>query len=715
MLSSYRRLLRSGYARYGRSRTNLVVGLALFVLTSMAVSVAGVVFVIKPWFQMFAPHLAAPIDDFILPLALYTIAAVAVLSLGGSMLLWYGVLRPIERHMQRLRTKLADSTPQEIKVLSHWAEKRQAQLKAALDENKRLRREVRENSSRISDRAAEVAALVGFSSEPLILIDTDSRITDITAATCETLSWRRDEAIGRYFDDVVNLFDQHKERPREYPLKGIPGNVMGAQSALPHIEQALILHRSGRELKGMVVVSTILDQTGSATGAIVRVVVEGAASGVSKELAAGLPILPVGGASAPVMISGLKTRDLFDRRLEELLERARTQKAEHALLLLRFDQLSSINERFGFLAVEETSWRLGRDLRDHFAQSGDCYQLSWDRFAVLIGFCAIDRATEQAESLRQRIASRQYAWKDEHFSTTVSVALLPITETSDGRTHLMETAERTLCRATRLGGNTVSRPQDDGIGEQQRLDDAQWLAWVEPRLNTSLAHVVSQEISPLKPGGLPLLECFLRIEDDDGVWVTPDAFRAPVERQGKTASIDLWMLRTVLEQLEQRPTLVEQFESFHLNLSVASLDNPDFIPRVVQVIRGARLPASKICFEIQEHDVPHNGLRLRAFAETLRENGVRLLLDHCRVGLGLEILRDLPVHGFKIDEGLVAQALTNPVARAQLEWLCTTARLMKLSTVACGVDDAEALLTLKPLGFDYLQGSAVNRMGPLVI
>lgn len=715
MLSSYRRMLRNGYNRYGRSRTNLLIGLGLFVFISVVIAVGGVYFVIHPWFEILAPELLPAIDKLIHPLALYTVAAVALLSILGSVLLWYGVMRPIERHMKRLRAKLTDSAPQEIRVLSHWAEKRQTQLKAALDENKQLRREVVETSGRISGRAAEVAALIGFSSEPLVLIDTDSRITDITAAACETLSWRRDEALGRFFDDVVNLFDQHKERPREYPLKGIPGNVMGAQSALPHIEQAMILHRSGRELKGMIVVSTILDPTGSATGAIVRVVVEGAASGVSKELAVGLPAMPVAGAATPVMVSGLKTRDLFDRRLEELLERARTQSAEHALLLLRFDQLPNINERFGFLALEEISWRLGRDLRDHFAQVGDGYQLSWDRFAVLLGFCSPERAEELAESLRQLIASRQYAWKDERFTTTVSVALVAINESSEGRSHLMDSAEQALALATRLGGNRLSTPKDDGISAQQRLDDAQWLAWVEPRLNTNLAHVVSQEISALKPGGRPLLECFLRIEDDDGVWVTPDAFRGPVERQGKTASIDLWLMRTMLEQLEQRPALVEQFDSFHLNLSIASLDNPDFTDRLMQVLRNSRIPASKIAFEIQEQDVPSNGLRLRTFAEAVRDSGARLLLDNCRVGLGLESLRDLPIHGFKIDEGLVAQAVVNPVARAQLEWLCTAARLMKLTVVACGAEDADALLALKPLGFDYLQGNAVNRMGPLVI
>jgi EAL domain-containing protein (putative c-di-GMP-specific phosphodiesterase class I) len=52
--------------------------------------------------------------------------------------------------------------------------------------------------------------------------------------------------------------------------------------------------------------------------------------------------------------------------------------------------------------------------------------------------------------------------------------------------------------------------------------------------------------------------------------------------------------------------------------------------------------------------------------------------------------------------------------RAHLEWLSTAAKLLRIRTVACGVEDEPTLAELRRIGIDYAQGIIVNKMGPLM-
>jgi EAL domain-containing protein (putative c-di-GMP-specific phosphodiesterase class I) len=179
--------------------------------------------------------------------------------------------------------------------------------------------------------------------------------------------------------------------------------------------------------------------------------------------------------------------------------------------------------------------------------------------------------------------------------------------------------------------------------------------------------------------------------------------------------MDLWVLRTVLAQLKDQLKLLEDYDSFSINISVHSMLNPDFANNVFHELVLASVPAERICFELDERSATSYPGPVHAFAKAAKAAGARLALDQCRGALGLEPLRGIPPDLIKIHEGVVRRAVSDPLDRAHLEWLVSASRVLGCKSVACGVEDAATVRMLENIGVDYAQGTMLNKLGPLLV
>lgn len=704
-----RELHRRLHARFGVARVNIVVGYGIYVLLAVGVTVLATWLVVQSRIDQLDAGAGVDASELANTVWRHTLSLVLGLCLVGLSAIWFGIVHPFEAFRSRTRAKLADrSLEQQVEALSAQLGRKSEQLRAALEDNAELRAASKSAVPAFERGRAVIDALMATATDALLLADPEGRVVDLTPFACELLGYPRGSAAGRPVEQVMRLFDERRPNPRDYPLGELTAQTLASASSLPRVQTALLVDRADRETPVVVTFCAVVDAHGQCVGATIRIVRSGATAGQApvKTLADSL--------SRSELEAGTgASRVAFERRLDELVRLAQAREASHGLLLLRIDRLAAISDTYGYEAAEELTRKSAQIVRDQLVGTGECYPLSADRLAILLPFRNAGETTGVAEMLREAVSSRELVWKGRRLAATASIAIVDVEPDGEGRVALMEAAEAVLA-STALAGNVVRRLEKDQALSDRRREDRDWLTWIEPRLEDGRAHFISQQASALSTDAPPLLECYLRIEDDDGVWLTPGAFMPALERHSRTSLVDLWILRSVLDQLERSAESVQDYGHICLNFAVESLLEPDFGARVFQILASTTVPARRLCFEFDERALALQPAAFKTFAETVRTAGAALALDRCRWTINPDLIREVRVEYVKFHESIVKRAMSDAFDHAQLSWLVSAARMLEIRTVACGVEDGDALERLKKMGVDYAQGVAVNKMGPLL-
>ena len=155
-------------------------------------------------------------------------------------------------------------------------------------------------------------------------------------------------------------------------------------------------------------------------------------------------------------LTGLYNRRYFDRHLSLMMERAREQQRDLALLILDIDFFKSVNDRFGHavgdMVLKEFASRLLRSIRgvDLACRFGG------EEFVVLMPDTNQQRANAVAERIRSAIAEVEFSMENGLATdVTVSVGVALNNPAGDSPEHLLKRADRALYRAKETGRNRV--------------------------------------------------------------------------------------------------------------------------------------------------------------------------------------------------------------------------------------------------------------------
>jgi two-component system cell cycle response regulator len=155
-------------------------------------------------------------------------------------------------------------------------------------------------------------------------------------------------------------------------------------------------------------------------------------------------------------LTGLYNRRYFDRHLSLMLEKARQQQREMAVLLIDMDYFKSINDSHGHdigdSVLREFSLRLRRNIR---GVDLPC-RFGGEEFVVLMPDIDISRAEGVAERVRAAVAERPFPGQGQRdLNLTISVGLARNELADETPDSLLKRADVALYRAKREGRNRV--------------------------------------------------------------------------------------------------------------------------------------------------------------------------------------------------------------------------------------------------------------------
>lgn len=574
--------------------------------------------------------------------------------------------------------------------------------------NQQLNQEItqRRQRERVLEREKELAQVTLQSIGDAVVSTDAAGNIEIMNLMAEQLSgWKAEEVRGQPLSAVFQLVDEYTREQIPNPVERIlePSSTLGLNDFL------VLIARDGTEYAIKESIAPIQDSEGHVVGTVwvFHDVTE------SRRLANQLSW-----QASHDILTGLYNRSKFEEKLIEAIASAQRESREHALCYLDLDRFKIVNDTCGHGAgdrlLQEVTQLIAQKVRtaDIFARLGG------DEFGLLLYGCPLSQAYNIAETIRQTVEEFRFAWENRIFTIGVSIGLVPIEPDTESVDSLMSAAD-TACYAAKDRGRNhvyIYRNNDREVTQQQ--GSRQWLSRLNQALAGNLFRLYTQEIVSISNDvSCHYYEVLVRLSDETGTLLLPNAFIPAAERYNLMPQIDRWVINTFLDRyeqycLEQQDTALNHL--YTINLSGASIVNQQFRLFLEARLSQATVPLQTICFEITETDAISKPSATAELIRMLKSIGCSIALDDFGSTMSsLTHLKNLPVDYVKIDDSFIKNIVSDRLDYTAVECFNRIGQVMNIETIAEFVENEAILEKVREIGINYVQGSAISSPQPL--
>ncbi len=273
-----------------------------------------------------------------------------------------------------------------------------------------------------------------------------------------------------------------------------------------------------------------------------------------------------------------------------------------------------------------------------------------------------------------------------------------------------------LLQAARLAAREALKSSSKLLLAHRHLEHewAQRLALVVDLRIAIEQHQVRLHVQPqidLHTGRVCGMEALARWQHPTHGDVPPGRFVALAEQTGLIRPLTYAVLEAAREIAAQHAAAGMALP-IAVNISAHNLHDPEFVARVTQFLERWPLPRDCLHLELTETALMEDPvLSLRVLGQ-LRTLGLPIYLDDFGSGYSsLAYLRELPLHGIKIDRAFIV-SLAQPGSERIVQKVIELGHALELRVVAEGVEDQATLDLLAALGCDVAQGYVIARPMP---
>lgn len=507
------------------------------------------------------------------------------------------------------------------------------------------------------------------------------------------------EIQGQLIGEVVNLLEPETRQPIAHPVDA----VLQRPTKPLTTEDMLLVSRDGQEFAVSKSVSPIQDRQDHLIGTVTVFRDTTEARQLSQQLSWQATHDP---------LTELINRRQFEQELIQIFSSVRLDdRQEHVLCYLDLDQFKVVNDTSGHLAGDELLRQVAMLLKTRVRGSDCLARLGGDEFGILLKACPLSRGEIVADELRAAIHAFRFVWQKRTFSIGVSIGLVAINHNIVDLPTAMSAADAACYAAKERGRNRVYVYQADDADVVRQRNEREWSVRIRHALEHNQFCLYQQQIVPVHPSEdetVTHCEILLRMLDDTGELIPPNAFIPAAERYDLMPQIDRWVLKKFLNHVTHQPSSDSDSVIYTVNLSGASLADDSFLEFLRAQLRNCPSIAQRLCFEITETAAISNLTEAVDFINAIQKLGCQFSLDDFGSGMSsFGYLKALPVSYLKIDGKFVRQIHTDPTAEAIVESINSIGHVMGLKTIAEFVESEESLVCLRNIGVDYVQGYGV--------
>ena len=423
-------------------------------------------------------------------------------------------------------------------------------------------------------------------------------------------------------------------------------------------------------------------------------------------------------------LTQLVNRRKFEQCIQQTLRDVQSRGTQNALCYLDLDQFKIINDTCGHAAGDKLLRQITTLLQTQIRPGDVLARLGGDEFGLLLHHYSPSQALEIANLLREQVQNFRFFWENQTFTIGVSIGLVVITA-EHTLSSVLSIADAACYVAKKQGRNRVHFYQENDRELMLHHSEMQWVAQINRALEENRFCLYYQTIAPIHPGvrGGEHYEVLLRLSDESGAIIPPDAFLPAAERYGLMHQIDRWVIHRLFttqaahyRECWRRSQVTGYTPLFAINLSGESINDDQFVEFLQHQFELHRVPPQVICFEITETVAITNLSKAIHFIREMKQLGCQFALDDFGSGMSsFGYLKELPIDYLKIDGQFIRDILDNEIHQAMTHAFNQIGHLMQIQTIAEFVENDAILHQLRLMGVDYAQGYGIARPLPLVV
>ncbi len=519
-----------------------------------------------------------------------------------------------------------------------------------------------------------LASLVERSSDVVVLVDIDGRISYTSPALQTVLGYGADEWVGMQIEALdiranSELWTDVKRLPQESSLT-VEVSALHADGEHRTMELSAVNLMANIAVAGIVL--TLRDVTANRT--------------LERQLSY---------RADHDSLTGLANRAHFLTRVADELQRGHLP----TVMFLDLDDFKAINDGLGHSAGDVLLRTVADRLKVRFAHASNLVaRLGGDEFGILL----LDSSTAEASVLAQQaIADLKDSMPVNDFqSVSVSGCIgIAVAEPKNSASDLMRHADLAMYRAKQLGKGQVEGFDADLGRQTERRNE--YKRDLMAALGRDQLYLVYQPIVRLSDGRTVGAEALMRWDHHIYGNVPPNDFIPLAEQTGVIIPIGAWAIE---QACMSAVGWADESMFVTVNVSGVQLRESTFVEGVLRSLRLSGLAADRLVLEITESTLIDDSDVATEQLRELRACGIRTALDDFGTGYSsLAYVQRLPLDIIKIDREFV-QSVDELRSQALANTIVNMARNLGLRTVAEGIETESQALELARLGCEFAQG-----------
>lgn len=403
------------------------------------------------------------------------------------------------------------------------------------------------------------------------------------------------------------------------------------------------------------------------------------------------------------MLTNLPNRILLNDRLSFMVNHAKRNKTNMAILLMDLNRFKLINDTLGFSAGDSLLQTIANRLKSCLRDVDGVFRLGDDEFGILLEEIAQPQDAARVAKRLLAVCSLPFQFYDHELYVTVSIGISIFPTDGDEIEVLLKNAEAAMNRAKELGINnyqhympTMNAKAFEQLTLEHNLRKAiqkdQFLVYYQPQIDLITQKIIGAE-------------ALVRWQHPELGMISPDQFIPIAEETGLILPLGEWVLRTACQQAKYWCDQLGTRFVISVNLSSRQFQQQDLVSTVYRVLRDIQLPPELLELEITETlGMKNPELTLKTLHE-LKSMGIHIAIDDFGTGYSsLSYLKKFPIDTLKIDRSFVSDINGDSNDDAIVVAVIALAQSLKLNVIAEGVETPEQADYLLEHGCERIQG-----------
>ncbi|HRY05654.1 MAG TPA: bifunctional diguanylate cyclase/phosphodiesterase [Hyphomicrobiaceae bacterium] len=399
-------------------------------------------------------------------------------------------------------------------------------------------------------------------------------------------------------------------------------------------------------------------------------------------------------------LTGQLNRIRLTEALGAVIARSIRNNSPSTFMVISINNLTVINETFGFDIGDEVIAAVGRLIRDKLRAGDTLGRYSSNKFGVVINDCGPGAMQIAAERFMKAVRDTSIRTTACPLTATISIGGAVVPDQASTVHHVMNCALQALDRARAKRFDCFVAYEPSSMHETVRQKSMTVADDVISALDENRMRLVLQPIVDANTHIPKLYECLLRLHKEDGSIISAGEFVPVAEQLGMARLIDRHTLELAIDLLRQRPSL-------HMSLNVSGLTSldRDWLASLSDLTQRDRAITERLTIEITETAAIQDIDQSAYFVDCLKDMGCQVAIDDFGAGYtSFRNLKRLNVDMIKIDGAFVKNLLADNSNQVFISTMVEIARTFGMKTVAEWVGDVETAKLLAGAGIDYLQG-----------